>query len=99
MYVGWILLHSCMFAYSQTGRTLSISLPCSSLSQKPVSMTKFSFGVQCVSNCFTDKLVSLMLRHLSPTFNMLLPVSAHAVNGAKCHYIHIETHAWFCNMV
>ena len=40
---------------------LTLSLPCSSLSQKPlcphaVSMTMFSFGVQCVPNCITDKL-------------------------------------------
>ena len=65
-------------------------------------MTKFSFGVQCtvyLKLLHRQTSITLMLRHLSQTFNMLLPVSAHAVNEAKCHYIHIETHAWFCNMV
>ena len=61
------LRHSCMFAYSQTGRTSSIFfkftllLSITKASLPPVSMTMFSIGV-CQNRPTST---SLMLRHLS----------------------------------
>ena len=61
--VSSISRHSCIFAYTQIGSILfTLLLPITKASLLPVSVTMFSFRVQCVSNCFTDKL--LMLRHL-----------------------------------
>ena len=50
---------ACLLAVKLEERLSSLSLPCSSLSQQTlspqVSMTMFWFGVQCMSNCFTNK--------------------------------------------
>ena len=66
------LRHSCMFAYSQTGRIFSIFfkftllLPITKPSLPLVSMTMFSFGVLvCVKLLHRQTSISLMLRHLS----------------------------------
>ena len=59
------LRHSCMFAYSQTGRTSSLSLLCSSLSQT-LSAPSFHdnfliWGTVCVKLLHRQTCISLML--------------------------------------
>ena len=76
------LRHSSMFAYSQTGRTFSIFFkftlapPYHKTLSAPSLHDYFSFGVQCVSNCFIDRLAYKPDADFYPTFNMLLAVSA-----------------------
>ena len=59
-------LKHCMFAYSQTGTTSSLSLPCSSLSQNPLCRPSFHdyflfWGTVCVKLLHRQTSISLML--------------------------------------